>query len=349
MSGQRLAPVMVVSGSVEFLRVRSVQKIVQTAKMQGRRVVNVAAGDELALRELVSSGFLFSDATVAVVESAQQRKRAAAKSKKKADGDAGGTGGWSEEALEMVLEHAKEDGDSLVVVVHHEGEAGPTTFAGQVAAGIRPNQHFSFPAPKPWKEKDFAVSYLTKELKRRGKSVSEDLADLVVQKVGTDVGLLHFEALKIATALDVDGRTEATAPDVAPLLAAFGAEDWEALKLALANRNAKAVVRAWNDIRNGPGGDAIQKAVAILSSTVVKWVHAAALHEAGMSPEDAASRMGIHSFRYSESLLPAAVRWGRRPLEELLKSVVDIGVRKGHINPWVAMESVLVQGCLGVR
>jgi DNA polymerase III delta subunit len=334
--------VVVVSGGVDFLRHRAVRQVVQSARARGRRLVTVAAGDEAGLRELFSGGFLFSDATVAVVESAQQRKRA---SRKKKEADAEGAGGWSEEALEMVLEHAKDDSGDLAIVVHHDGEAGPNTFAGQVAAALPKNLHKVFPAPKPWEEKDVAVKFLVGELRKLGKTVDEALAEQVVRKVGADLGLLSFEAVKFSTALDVDKRTEVTAPDVASLVASFGGEDWEVLKSALAARNTKLLVRTWNEIRNGPGGDAVQKAIAILSSTVVKWTHAAALHEMGVGPEEAAARAGMHPYPYKSTVLPAAVRWGRVPLENLLRSITQIGVRKGHINPWVALESVLVTAC----
>lgn len=345
MSGQRFPPVIVVSGGVEFIRVRLVQRIVQDAKKCGRRVVSISAGDETALCELFSGGFLFADATLAVIESAQQRKRVAAKSKKK-DTSSENTSGWSEEALAMVIDHAK-DGESsdIALVIHHDGEAGPNTFAGQVAEVLPKAMHKVAATPKPWEEKGYATKFLMTELRNRGKSIPEPLAEQVVRKVGTDVGLLSFEALKFSTSLDVDGRSEVTPQDAVALMAAFGAEDWEMLKSALAARNVKLVVRTWNDIRNGPGGEAVQKAISILTSTIVKWVHAAALHEAGVPPDDAAARVGMHPYSYKTTILPAALRWGRTPLEDLLRSVVEVGVRKGHINPWVALESALIQAC----
>ena len=348
MSSTRIAPVTVVSGGIDFIRVRTVQQIVQAARKEGRRLVTVAAGDEDALRELFGGGFLFSDATVAVIESAQQRKRAAKKKKDTSTEDA--ASGWSDEALALVLEHAK-DGDSsdIVLVVHHEGEAGPNTFAGLVAAEIPKARHKIAPTLKPWEEKSFAIKFLISELRKRDKTIEDSLAEQVVRKVGADVGLLSFEVLKLATYLDVDKRTEVTPQDVVALMAAFGAEDWEVFKTALSSKNTKQVVRTWNDIRNGPGGEAVQKAIAILTSTVVKWTHVAALHEAGVGPEDAASRIGIHPFIYKSNLLPAAVHWGRKPLERLLRSITSIGVRKGHINPWVALESVLVLACVENR
>lgn len=338
----KFAPVMIVSGGVEYLRVRKVQEIVQAAIREGRRLVTVAAGDEESLHELLSGGFLFADATVALVESAIQKKKKTAKSKVEDT-----SGGWSEEAVALLQAHAKAgDASEVVFVVHHEGEATAGTCAGLVATCVPKNQHYIVPTPKPWEEKDFAVKFLLSEVRGRYKrTIADDLAEQVVRKVGTDVGLLSFEALKFSTLLDVDGRNEVTVQDVAALMAAFGSEDWETFKSALGNKNAKAVIRSWNDIRSGPGGETIAKALSILSSTLVQWTHAAALHEMKVAPEDAAARVGMHPYRYTNVVLPSAVRWGRRPLESLLKAVTKVGVRKGHVNPWVAVESTLVLAC----
>lgn len=335
----------VVSGGTEFLRVRLVRRFVQIARKDGRRLVEIKAGDEASLRELFGGGFLFSDATIAVIESSRQRKRAKKKSTETED-----TSGWSEEALALVLEHVKEgDSKDITLVIHHEGEAGPATLAGQIAA-VLPKAHHKITATSPWwEEKGVAVKFLMSELRERGKSISEDIAEQVVRKAGTDLGLLSFEAQKYSMCLDVDGRTEVTLQDVASLMASLGGEDWEVFKTALAARNPKLLCRAWNDIRNGPGGDALPKAVGTITATLLKWTHAAALHEKGVGPDEAAERAGMHPYPYKSFILPAAIRWGRLPLERLLRSVTTIGVRKGHINPWVALESILVLACMETR
>jgi hypothetical protein len=321
--------------------------MIRLAKKSGRRVVTIAAKDEVALQELFAGGFLFSEATLAILESAPHRKRA---TKKKKDTSSDDTSGWSDDALSMVVEHAKEgDSSSVALIIHHEGDAGPNTFAGLVAESIPKSLHKVMPTPKPWEEKGQAVKFLLGELRSRDKTMDESLAEQVVGKVGVDLGLLSFEAQKFSMLLDVEGRTDVQARDVVGLMAAFGGEDWEVFKDALAAKNSKQVVRAWNNIRNGPGGDAFPKAVSILTSTIVSWMHAAAFIESGLSPDDAAARMGVNPYRYKIAFLPAATRWGRAPLVSLLRAVTQVGVRKGHINQWVALESTLAMACSNGR
>ena len=343
MSKAKIAPVTVVSGSHDYLRMRLVNTMLREAKSRGYRQVEVAAGDGEGLSALLSSGFLFADATIAVVESATQVKRA---KKKKASEDASEpTGGWSEESLALLLDHAKSSDTDVVIIILHEGEAAPTSLAAQVGAAIPKQLNHVFLAPKPWDEQKVAVKFLLAEMGRHGKSMSEDLAESVVKKVGVEMGLLSFEALKFATLLQADGRAEATPQDVAPVMAALGTEDWEALKIALGRRDARGVSRAISDIRSGPGRDAVPKALSIVTHSLVQWMFAAALHESGVTPDEAAARAGVNPYRYKNFILPPATQWGSNALEVLYKSVVEVNVRKGHIDPWLALESTLVLGC----
>lgn len=346
MSRVKFAPVMVVSGGVDFLRHRFVQQVVTAAKKEGRRFVTIEPGDEEGLRDVLSGGILFTDALVVVVESAKQQK---ARKKKTPSSEEEALGTWSEEALALVLDHAKGDGDSLVLIVHHVGDAGAETFAGQVSAKIPKGQSKVFPSPKPWEAQEYSTKFLSGELRRLGKTISDSLAEQIVQKVGTDVGLLSFEALKISMCLDVDGRTEAQASDVSPVIAALGSEDWDALTDALGTRNGPRTLRAWTAVRERSSSDTFQRYATRLSVLVTNWLFASVLLEQGMTAEEAAARAGVHPYRYKVAWLAPAQRWGRPSLETFLRSLVKINAAKGHVNPWVALESTIAAACDVVR
>jgi len=185
------------------------------------------------------------------------------------------------------------------------------------------------------------------ELKRLGKSMADPLAEAVIRQAGTDLGLLSFEALKIATLLDREGRPEAVAADLSGLISNFGSDDWNALKEALGAKNATRVVRTLGNLRNGPSGGAVTRATAVLLGTVEQWLHAAALLESGLDEESAAARLNMKLFPFKQNVQPPAKRWGRRSLDSLYRGVVEVdgGVRRGHLNPWVELESVLLSAC----
>lgn len=338
-------PVVVVSGGQEYLRSREVGLAIREAVAAGRGVSRVASGDAGALFDAMSGSFLFADAVLLIVESGAVKKKATKKSGKVAQDDGGAGDGWGDEAVALVVEHVGASDTGVSILVHHPGEVDAASLAGKVLEVLPKGRHASYPAPKPWEEKDYAVKFFETEVRRRGKTVASALAEAVVRQVGVDCGLLSFEALKVSTLLDVEGRTEVTKSDLTGMLASFGAEDWQALKEALALRNPKGVARALSDIRNGPGGDAYGKASIIVTQTVLKWLHAAALHEAGVSEEEAAGRVGMHPFPYKKDLLPPAKRWGKKLLTSLLRDVTSLGVRRGMQAPWVALESTLVLAC----
>jgi DNA polymerase III delta subunit len=326
-----LYPVIVVSGGSDFLRNRTVKQTVQTALQKGYRLVNINVGNEISFFTLFNG--LFTEATVAVLESSAQRKKDSV---------------WSEEVLSMVLDHHKTgDAQDLVLIVEHVGDADATSFAGMVAAALPKALHKVYAVPPWWKEKEIACRFLVTELQNHNKNISPELAEQVIQKVGSELGLLSFEALKFSMLLDVDQRTEVLATDVASVMAPFGGDHWDAFRSALGTKNIKQLMRACANIRSGPDKDAIQLAIGTITSLVIKWLHAAALHAQGVSPEEAAQRIGMHPFPYKHTLLPPALYWGRAALEKLLHDVVKVGVRKGHVSPWVFLESTLIRACLG--
>lgn len=339
---------MVVSGSHEFFRARELQKATRGAKSTGRRVVYIEAGDGAGLRDVLSGGVLFAEPALAILDSAAVKKKGGRK-KKSAEPVEGDGSGWTDEDVELVVEHAKDTSAEVALVVHHAGDAGPTTFAAKVAAALPKGRVLNFEAPKPWERKAEAVKFLRSELKRLGKEIPEDLAEAVVRQVGPELGVLSFDAVKLSMLLDVTGRTTVERADVASLVTQMGTEDWQVLQDALGARNTKAVVRSLQEIRNGPAGDAVMKACVILERSTLSWLHGAALVESGASVEEAAARMSMHPFAYQKNVLPAAKRWGKEALADLLRRVVAVerGIKRGHVSPWVELESALILACRG--
>lgn len=343
-------PVMVVSGSEEFLRERELRRAKSAARVSGRRVVEVAAGDRKGLAAVFSGGMLFQEDVLVLLDSAVVKAKKAPKRKRAPSEDGGAEDGpWLEEDLDVVLAHEAEGSTEVCLLIRHDGEATPTSFAGMIAAKLPKGRHIAYAAPKPWDAKDAAVKFLIAECARREKSISEGLAAAVVRQVGTDLGMLSFEAMKVSMLLDAGGRKEIAREDLVGLVASFGSEDWQILNEALASRNAKALVRVLADIRKGPSSDAIVKVCVIAGTSVMKWLHTAALAEEGIEGDDAAARVGTHPFKHRLENVPAARAWGQDSLVELLRGIVAVerGAKRGHVDPWIWLESRLLLAMRG--
>lgn len=315
--------------------------------MTQRRVIQIEGENETALQDALSGGFLFTETSLVVIETGISRPvRASKKSKKAEKPESEVADTWETIVPRLLLEHSKEGSNDIAVLVHHADDVVPDSMVGKIVAGIPKTQHLTYPAPKTWDMKKYAISFLQAEIKRHGKTMPEVLVEGVVQQVGTDIGLLALEVLKISTLLDWDGRTEVTRADLVGMLATFGLKDQDALRDAIGLKDERRVISALSKIRNGAEGDMFAKISASMSRSIVQWLYAAALRESGVPDDEAAVQVGLHPYPYKKDVLPPAIRWGRKALVDLLRAVTSVAVRKGFANPWVALEGVLILACV---
>lgn len=333
----------VISGKQEYLRQREVGRALTGARLTGRRIIEVGEEDEAGLLGALSGGFLFTETSLVLIESGLRPTKAPKKSKKPAE-DTEST--WEKTVISLLLEHTKEGSNEIAILLHHTDDVVPASMVGKIVTSIPKDRHAAFPAPKMWDAQKYAIGFFQQELKRLGKTMPDPLVEAVIQQVGTELGLLSFDALKISTLLDWEGRTEVTKADLVGILTTFGAADWDSLRDALGLRDARRVSQSISRLRNGAAGDMFGKASAYVSRAVIQWLYAASLREAGISDEEASNQVGLHLYPYRKDVLPPAVRWGRKALADLLRAVTKVAVRKGHASPWVALESVLVLACV---
>ena len=292
---------------------------------------------------------LFSEPLLVVVSSGTVRK-----SRKKGGEDAPDKSGWTEEDVTLVREHHEGGDNEVCLLILHEGEAGSSTFAGKLRdACVTPKKVrvLDYAAPAPWDLEADAVKFLTAELGRRHKTISQDIAVAVIGVVGTDLGVLSQEALKYSTYLDAMSKPEG-AVDVGVvrgLVAGFGAIEYRGLLDAIGSRSVKGVLRAVREVQDGPVGSRGVTAVArTVGTTSVGWLRVAALLDRGSSPDEVAAQLGWKPTRV-QFQLPIIRRWGVEGCKDLVHrmAIVDRGSRLGHISPWVEFEVALVRAVTG--
>lgn len=337
-------PVTVVSGTEWFYKRREVQRAVRAARATGRDVQRVDGSESNALGDVLESA-AFGGTVLAIVSS---------------PGDVD---------FELIGRHAAGEDNTVCFLLYEESlkrDTGLSKFADDL-----PKQHrmvFNKPE-KPHKHREYAVEFVIAEARRLGVSINADLAEALVDKAGKvefdsgkrfkplvpDLGLLHFELLKVATYMSsLKEGPAVTATHIKATLAVLGETDATQLTEALAKGSVKGVLREMDRLtREQPVSSPSERTVTVcswLGSQVAKWLHAAALHEDGASESEAASRMAVHPWIYKAFLLPAARRWRMKHLTALLRRInaAEKAAKSSHINPWIELEAGLVTACRGL-
>lgn len=331
-----ISRVTLVGGDQEYLRHRWVSICLKDAAKVGYRVVEVH--DSSDLQAVLAGSVFFTDKVLGLVRSAGAKKPR----KKKGPAPEEPVEGWSSEDADLILDHHKTGPQDVSLVVVHPGEVTASSLAGLLLDSLPKSAVKVFHAPKPWEEREQATKFLVVEMTRRGKRIDPALAENVINRCGTDLGLVSFEAQKFCLFLDAEGRDDLTAQDASPLVSSLGGGDWEVLKSAVACRDDVGALRAWTDLRERSQGSLVPIAQAVLLPAVTSWAHAASLSDQGFSPEEAAEVIGMHPYRFRTAVLPAASNWGTIRLVKFLKALSDVNPRRGFLNPDLALEAILM-------
>lgn len=317
-------PVVILAGSEEFLRTREVREALKAADATGRSIEYLRGEDHEGIsRALSSVGVFIPGNLLLVVEEPE------------------------DVPVETILEHHLSGDDSVCILLHQEGAIKAKSNLGKVAAELPKKLVASFDKPKPWKEEEHALDFIAHEAARLKIQLSVPLAKVLLQQVGTDLGMLSFEIRKLAWLLASEKKEEVAAEHLRGTLAAFSEFGPKPLVEALEMRDHRAASLAFANMRRTHSGQlsgAVMRACAFVGRSATTWLHAASLLKKGQSAEEVATTLGQSSFVVSRSIVPAARRWGEAKLLTLIRSVAraERAVKSGHISAWVEFESALL-------
>ena len=243
---------------------------------------------------------------------------------------------------DLIAAQAKADDNAPRLLLWHEGEPDARTSFAKNLDKLPKGTVKHFTAPSDFKAEGEAALFLVGEMKAYGYTLSADLATAMVERTGTDFGVLAFEALKLNALLKANAAEVITPQLVGQALASLG--DATSLQFidALRTRNPKAVARILSRIRrmapNGSG--AVKELVGRTLTTMMLVLQAADFHERGKDSKEAAVIVGQNPWYYDNKILPFAKSWGRQRLSELVRHfcVCDRSVLFGVVDPWIAFE-----------
>ena len=329
-------PVVVISGDEDFLRRREIQKALAGAARTGRRVEYIKGSDTQHLSRVLASGsVLFKDKTLAIVLDADKVN------------------------VELVLNHHKRKSSKVALVLTQEGEIKKKGNLTKVVGEIPKNLHLQFKSLPPWKQSDQAVTFLVKEANGFQLRLSEKMATVMVAAAGEDLGILWFELHKLSALLhsledekpeeDRAAKPEVQAGHLRQTLSTLTQVGGIPVVDALGAADPRRLARSMSAMRRTHTGDPTMKACALISRNVTQWLHAAALLSQNAGVDEIALRLQLHPYVCKTKVLPVAKKWGERNLAGLLTAIaaVERGVRSGHVNSWVELETALLRVVLG--
>ena len=318
----RLPPVVILSGSQEFLRLRELRKAIRASEITGRRVDFVEGSDKQTIIQLISSvGVLFSDSILLVINDPNQINH------------------------KMVLDHHESGSTDVCLLLHYEDDIGKTGTLAKIAAALPKKRVISFASPADHKAKEVAVRFCQQEMKRWGKMISETLLTSMVNLIGTDLGQLAFEIKKVVYL--VGDREEITAADVGSTMAVIGEASANPVTEALGNLDPRGLLKALAAVKKNAPSDPTIKICAFVGSNATKWLHALSLDAQRVDVPEGARRVGVPPYVYEKLILPPARRWGVPHVIQLVHQVgrVERAVRSGHVDPWIELECALLTCC----
>ena len=181
--------------------------------------------------------------------------------------------------------------------------------------GVKDKEQFE--EPKSYQREEWCAGLLRNMVKNRGIEISPAICKSVVQRVGTDIGVLKFEAMKIAYA--ASGR-EVTPQEVlsaiSPLNEMGGVTLVEAFFTKSPTHFLKACQRYGENRKTDP---TIGITNGLLQQTIVSTLELRLLLDKGMrNISDLAARTGHNPFVLEKTLVPQAQVYSAKNLRGFL-------------------------------
>lgn len=310
-------PLLIVSGSEELLRRRFVKQMRATQKAAGWTVEDVDGKNKSAVMDALEGDMFIETRTLAIVQSPHKV------------------------SLDLLEQHSKDTHYLTTLLLHIEGEPDKRTKFGKFVAGMS-SVHKAFPKPKEWDAPKVATSFVVEELQRYGKTIPVKLSAALVHRVGSDLGLLSFECLKIATLVDGD---VVESHHVKGAMAQISEAAYGPLLEALAARHKANLSRALRRIEATSKADPTMRVCRFLATTVHRWLQAAYLDN--LPPAVAAQELGMNSWYFENKVLPSAKRWGKRGTTRMIHDIAaaERAVLNGAVDPWTVLSARLLDSC----
>jgi DNA polymerase III delta subunit len=305
-----------VGGTDAFNRRRLVQRVVEMRQKDGWEVVPVDGSESDALDSVFAMSMMFAESRLVIISKPEKLDPA------------------------LVLEQLNSPDPKLTFLLVTELEKPE----GPVFDSIPKTHRSVFNLPPFYKMEEYAANFAVKEAKAKGNVLKEDLALALVRKVGSDLGVISFEIQKICLLMEPGAEIDALT--LRETLAALSETDGTSIIEAIGYKNEKRLAVELAKYQESRGGDpTIELCGRVLTPTIVRWLQAAHLHEAGMAPAAAAGAAGQNPWYWENKILPLARAWKVSGCARLIRIIAKAQtlVFQGSTSPFAYLESALLE------
>lgn len=197
----------------------------------------------------------------------------------------------------------------------------------------------TFKSPPFFKLEEAATDFFVEEVKSKGHRIDRKLALFVVRSVGSDFGVLSFEALKASCLSDGEVSLEVLRSSLAPLSEVGPLQIIKSLE----HQDLKGLVRSLDRYKKTQKSDpTILLCGRWLSPLIFKWLQAVSSKQ---SLEDTAQTVGANPWYWKNKICVPAKKWGTSGVYDLFKVVSEgqQSVLKGQLDPWNVLKSGLIR------
>jgi DNA polymerase-3 subunit delta len=295
-------PFVVVFGGEDYLLDRERAKARTWA---GRQVVTLE-GDGLTdvdLVEVLRTGTFDESLRVVVLDEANKVK--------------------GEKALKAYIADKDEKDITTILVAIVRAEKMPDVWAQAAKKG----RVIERPRMKTWDRNNEVVKWIGEEAKRLGIRLGKGVDETMFALVGHDLGRLAGEVQKLE--ILVGRGNEATIEHLRQVLAPSpSAEAWQVAE-AVADKDFRKAMNLLSTLYKCEGEEANVPVAYAMMKQIEKLMVARYMLDAKMSDEDMASALGVHPFRFKNSLLPMVRKHQMPDLIRHMRSLseLDSGVK----------------------
>ncbi len=209
--------------------------------------------------------------------------------------------------------------------------------------GVRKKECFEIPKSKK-KLNDWYVKFFQKMVAKQGKQISLAICESVVQRVGQDIGVLTYEALKVGY---VSGGNEVTPREVLSVIAPLKEMDGVILVDAVLSWNPTLFLKMCARFEKNRSKDPTMGVVAgLLSKNIVQLLSVRLCIDSGVtSVQGISEEIDVQSWLVEDVLLPKARRFTTEKLREILGVLYhceNLAV-SGVISPFSAFKTGLLR------